>query len=396
MDKKTTLPKDFFCTGLACGIKKTGKNDLGLIYSAQPATTAAVYTLNRVIAAPLKINKIHLKNGISQAVIVNSGNANACTGTKGLKDAQTMCALTAKALSLKSQDVLAASTGVIGVLLPMNKVQAGIPRLCTRPLPADLNAFTRAIMTTDTFPKQASTICTINGKKVTITGTAKGSGMIAPNMATMLGFIMTDAAIDRRPLQAALKSAVDRSFNMVTVDGDCSTNDMVVCMANGSAGNKKITGGPALKTFQTALDKVTQDLAKLIARDGEGATKLVTITVAKAKTFAQAKQVAMAIANSSLVKTAIFGRDPNWGRIICAAGYSGVPVPENKMELWVEKIKLFSRGLPLPFDKPRAIKLLGNKEISIVLNLNMGQAAATAWTCDLTYDYIKINAEYTT
>jgi glutamate N-acetyltransferase/amino-acid N-acetyltransferase len=392
-----TLPRGYWCAGLPCGIKKTQKNDLGLIFSEVPAAAAAVYTTNRVQAAPLKVDQRHLRNGRARAIIVNSGCANACTGTRGLKNAQEMCRLTAAALGIGPHDVAVASTGVIGVPLPMDKITAGIRTLTQRPLTADLDAFTQAIMTTDTFPKQASAVCVINGKKVTITGTAKGSGMIAPNMATLLGFIITDASINRRLLAAALKTATERSFNMVTVDGDTSTNDMVLALANGAASSRPITTtGKNFRAFQQALDTVCQTLAKLIARDGEGATKLVTVTVDRARTFAAARQVAMSIANSNLVKTAIFGRDPNWGRIICAAGYSGVPVVENKMSLKVQGLKLFTKGLPLPFDKPRAIKLLGKPDVSIILDLNMGKVSATAWTCDFTYDYVKINAEYTT
>lgn len=397
MKKKKPLPPGFVFVSTNCRIKGTGKDDLGLILSQYPAVAAAAYTTNRVKAAPLLVTREHLRNSRARAIITNSGNANACTGIKGLADARQTAALVGAAFGLAPQNVVVASTGVIGHLLPMDKIEKGIRQLAAKKGSRSLLPVAKAIMTTDTFPKTASRTCIIGNKKVTLAGMAKGSGMIAPNMATMLSYIITDAAINGPLLRKALRASITQSYNMVTVDGDTSTNDMVACMANHQAGNPLIKKpGKHFSQFQQALDAVTLDLAKMIARDGEGATKLVEVKVINAKNRIQADTVAKAIANSNLVKTAIFGRDPNWGRIICAAGYSGVPIIPEKCALHLNRMKLFDKGLPVKYNKKQAIKKLGGDTVYILLNLNMGKAIGLAYTCDFSYDYVRINAEYTT
>ncbi len=369
-------PQGFLANGLSAGIKRSGKPDLGLIYSQVPATTTAVFTKNSIKAAPLLVSRQHIKKGVGQAVLVNSGNANCYTGKFGLQYAQESTKLVANLLKIKLTDVLVASTGMIGKQLPYNKIASGATALVQGLSTAGGTKFARAIMTTDLKVKEIAVYLTLGGKTVTIGACAKGSGMIEPNMATMLAFITTDAAISLSLLKIALEKAVNRSFNSITVDGCMSTNDMVTVAANGLAGNKKIvTTGADFHKFYKALEFVCIDLAKKIVLDGEGATKFITINVSGAASQVQAKKIAKTIANSSLVKTAAFGSNPNWGRVGAAVGSLGLKgVDENTMKI------SFS-----PFNQ---------KDIAISVELQLGKARATVYTCDLSYEYVKINGEY--
>ncbi len=330
-----------------------------------------------------------------RAIVANSGNANACNGERGMEDARAMAAAAAKALGVETEQVFVASTGVIGQPLAIDKVEAGIKQAASVLSIDGGEDAARAIMTTDTRKKERAVVVDINGVQVRIGGIAKGAGMIQPNMATMLAFITTDCAINEDLLQEALKEAVDESFNMITVDGDTSTNDTVIILANGQAGNPPIQEKDgAYSAFLAGLKDLTRELAKDIVRDGEGATKLVEVKVKGARDFAAARQVAKAIANSNLVKTAIFGCDANWGRIICAAGYSGVDFIPEQVDIYLGDEQVAAKGAGLPFDEDRAKKILEQDEVAITVDLHMGGGLATVWTCDLTYDYIKVNASY--
>ncbi len=369
-------PKGFLANGVAAGIKRSGKLDLGLIVSGVPAVTAGVFTTSSIKAAPLLVTMKHIKTGVGHAVLVNSGNANCYTGAVGLKVAQASTELIAKLLMSKTTDVLVTSTGIIGKTLPYNKIVSAAPALVKGLSEKGGTKFAQAIMTTDLRLKEIAVCINLGGTTVTIGACAKGSGMIEPNMATMLGFVTTDAAISLPLLKLALKKANDRSFNSITVDGCMSTNDMVTVQANGLAGNKKmISQGADFEKFCKALEFVCVDLAKKIVLDGEGATKFITINVIGAANDGQAKVIAKTIANSALVKTAAFGSNPNWGRVGAAVGSLGLKnVDENTMKI------SFS-----PFNK---------KEIAITVQLKLGKAKATVYSCDLSYDYVKINAEY--
>jgi glutamate N-acetyltransferase/amino-acid N-acetyltransferase len=371
-----TAPKGFLANGLSSGIKRSGKADLGLIVSELPAVTAGVFTRNSIVAAPLVVSMKHIKKGVTQAVLVNSGNANCYTGETGLQYAKGSTEIVAKLLGVSPRDVLVTSTGIIGKPLPYNKIVNALPRLIKGLGPKGGGKFARAIMTTDLKVKEIAVEFVIGGKKVTIGGCGKGSGMIEPNMATMLGFITTDAVISPQMLKIALKRATGRSFNSITVDGCMSTNDMVTLQANGLAGNKKIVAqGEDFKKFYQALEWVCIDLAKKIVRDGEGATKFLTIDVKGAANETQARKIAKAIANSALVKTAAFGSNPNWGRVGAAVGSLGYrQINECSMKI------VFS-----PFDK---------KEIAITVELSLGRACATVYTCDFSHEYVRINGEY--
>jgi glutamate N-acetyltransferase / amino-acid N-acetyltransferase len=399
---KIKVPAGFLLTGVASGIaRKKGKLDLGIIYAEVPCVTAAVFTTNTVKAAPVLLSSPKAKAGGIRAVVANSGNANACTGKQGLNDARESARLVAAGLAIKPEKVIVASTGVIGVPLPMEKMRQGIKLAVSRISTGSLNDFSKAIMTTDTVPKIKTVKFTAGGKTINIAGIAKGSGMIHPNMATMLVFIMTDARIDNKSLQSSLSHSVNRSFNMLTVDGDTSTNDMVLVLASGEAGNKAMNGpGKELDIFRKNLDIVCLELAKMIARDGEGASKFVQVSVKGAKNFAAAKQVAMSIARSSLVKTALFGNDPNWGRIIAAIGYSGVAVDPEAVDISLasrhQKILMCRNGRDPGFSESKAKKIMQNKDLEIQVNLKQGPAQATVFTCDLTHGYIDINASYRT
>ena len=389
-----TAAKGFLAAGVHCGLKAQGL-DLAVIFSEVPAAGAAVFTTNKVAAAPVLLSRQHLGSGPMRAVVANSGNANACNGERGMEDARAMAAAAAKALGVETEQVFVASTGVIGQPLAIDKVEAGIKQAASVLSIDGGEDAARAIMTTDTRKKERAVVVDINGVQVRIGGIAKGAGMIQPNMATMLAFITTDCVIKEDLLQAALKEAVDESFNMITVDGDTSTNDTVIVLANGQAENPLIDQqDEAYFAFLAGLKEIATGLAKDIVRDGEGATKLIEVNVKGAKDFAAARQVAKAIANSNLVKTAIFGCDANWGRIICAAGYAGVDLIPSQVDIYLGDEQVAAKGAGLPFDEDRVKKILEGDEVAITVDLNMGGGMATVWTCDLTYDYITVNASY--
>lgn len=389
-----TAPLGFQATGIHCGIKKQ-KLDLAVIYSVCPATAAGVFTTNKVKAAPLLVSMRNLEKGQAQAVVVNAGNANACTGDEGLKAAEKMAVLTATQLKINKSQVIVASTGVIGVPLPLDKIEQGIEAAVATLEEKGSSDAAVAIMTTDTFPKELAISFQVAGTTVKMGGIAKGSGMIHPNMATMLGFITTDIAIDGLALKIAIKEATEKSFNMITVDGDTSTNDMVTIMANGQAKNEILTlDHPDFHKFQQALNYLTSELAKLIAKDGEGATKLLEVQVKNAKTTEDANKAALAVAKSSLVKTAIFGEDANWGRIICAVGYSGADFDPNKVDIAIGHEIMAINGVGLAFDEEKAKEILQKDHITIYINLKNGSEKATAWGCDLSYKYVEINGSY--
>lgn len=391
-----TTPKGFKAGGLHCGIKKK-RLDLGYIYSVEPATTAGVYTTNLFQAPPLVVTQQSIeKEKKIQAILVNSGNANACTGEQGYQDALQMQKMFAEQLSIPNHYVAVTSTGVIGVHLPMEKIKDGAEQILQEEHQG-AHLFEQAILTTDTGIKNVCVQIEIEGKVITIAGAAKGSGMIHPNMATMLGFITTDAAVGYDDLSFALKSVTNQTFNMITVDGDTSTNDMVLVMANGAAGNSELTTShPNWSLFLQGLKTVSESLAKQIARDGEGATKLIEVHVNGAPSIETARAVGKSIISSNLVKTAIYGTDANWGRIVCAIGYSGQEVNPTTLNISLGTIKVVESGLPYPFDEDEAKAYLENENVHIFVDLNQGAFSATAWGCDLTYDYVKINASYRT
>ncbi len=393
-----TAPKGYKAAGVKAGIKKSGKEDLAIIYSEQAATGAAVFTTNKMAAAPVIISKRAIAKGKATAIVVNAGCANACTGQQGMVDAQAMAHMTARLLNLPEDEILVASTGIIGVPLPMGKVAEGIKTAVAKLSVDGAENAQNAIMTTDTFPKSCAYEFDLQGVTVRIAGIAKGSGMIHPNMATMLGFITTDAAVSSEVLKQALTKAVNVSFNMISVDGDTSTNDMTSVMANGAAGNPTIDdiNSEAGKIFTQALTEVCTYLAKQIARDGEGATKFLEVNVKGAVDFADAKKVAMSIAKSPLVKTAFFGQDPNWGRILCAAGYSEAAVEPEKTSLAIGDITIVKEGLGAAYDEQALRKIMSAHDITVTVDLGLGSAEATVWTCDFSYEYVKINGEYHT
>ena len=382
--------------GMAAGIKKGDSLDLALIVSERDATVAGVFTTNTVVAPPLILDRQQLRRGKGRAIIVNSGNANACTGRRGYKDAVAMAALTAKALGIPREDVYVGSTGVIGKPLPMEKLKAAIPVLAARLHRQGGTDAAQAIMTTDTTVKTAAVSDTIGGRTVTVGGIAKGSGMIHPNMATMLAYLATDAQVPRAILQRGLRQATERSFNRIPVDGDTSTNDMVLCLANGMAGNRPLKPGSTdARRFQSLLDHVCLDLAKKIAWDGEGATKFVELRVKGARTQADAFRAAVTIATSNLVKTAWFGEDSNWGRTMAALGRSGARIAEDRIAILVGPVQIVRRGLGLgPDAEAQANAVMKSREFSVTVDLGSGAADVTVWTTDLTLDYIKINASY--
>lgn len=391
-----TLPKGYKAGGMHCGIKRK-RLDLGYIVSEVPATAAGVYTTNIFQAAPLLVTQESIaKENQVQAIIVNSGNANACTGEQGLMDAFAMQKSFANELGLQDHLVAVTSTGVIGELLPMDKVLTGIKQLLN-PENQDENHFKNAILTTDTCVKHIGVQFKIDGKTVSIGGASKGSGMIHPNMATMLGFVTTDANIAQEDLLAALRDVTNQTFNMITVDGDTSTNDMVLVMANGLAENTQLTKDhPEWQIFKQGLKIVCESLAKKIARDGEGATKLVEVQVNGAYSQNAASAVGKAIISSNLVKTAIYGTDPNWGRIVTAIGYSGVAVEPNTVKVAIGPFTVFENGLPSHFVEEEVKEYLESEIVKLSVELNQGEYSATAYGCDLTYDYVKINASYRT
>lgn len=396
VDGSVSAPQGFKASGVNARIKYD-KKDLAIIYSEVPASAAGVFTTNMVKAAPVILSEEILIDGQAQAIVVNSGCANACTGLAGMEAARKMASFTAQALGLETDVVVVASTGVIGQELPMERVISGIAQAAAELSIKGGHSAAEAIMTTDTMPKETAVQFALGGKKVIIGGIAKGSGMIHPNMATMLSFITSDVHISSAMLKKALKYVADRTFNMVTVDGDTSTNDSLVILANGKAGNKIIDQeDDDYQEFCRALTEVCTTLTKMIARDGEGATKLVEVCVQNAVSFVEAKKVAMSVANSNLVKTAIFGEDANWGRIICAVGYSGAKVDPDRIDIYLGNQKMAENGVGLNFSEERAREILQRDHVMININLHMGEAVATAWTCDFSYDYVKINADYRT
>ncbi len=390
-----TSPRGFTAAAVVAEIKYTGRTDLAVVYSTVPAQAAAVYTLNKFKAAPLQVTEQNISNGVAQAIVVNSGIANAGMGAEGMRLAREMSDCAAEALHIAKDDVVIASTGVIGMPLPMDRVKNGIQKVSQALYADGGHDAARAIMTTDTVCKEMAVQLRIDGKLVTIGAMAKGSGMIHPNMATMLGFITTDVNIDNKALQAAFKANIDDSFNMVSVDGDTSTNDMVVILANGQAGNAVLTEeSPEFPAFKQALRDICIEMAQKIAGDGEGATKLVECTVTGAATKEDARLAAKAIIASSLVKTAIYGNDANWGRIACAAGYSGAQFDPDKVNIFIGDVQVAQNGMGLAFDEAKATETLKQKKVNILVKFNIGTEEATAWGCDLTYDYVSINADY--
>jgi glutamate N-acetyltransferase / amino-acid N-acetyltransferase len=388
----------FSFSAVEAAIKKPGRLDLALIYSEKPANVAAVFTTNRVKAAPVLLDEERVKSGVVHALVVNSGNANACTGAQGMADAVECSRLVAEGLNIPQESVLVASTGVIGQNLPMDRMTGAMPSLISKCGSRGLDSVAAAIMTTDTFPKMESRAGEAGGVRYTIAGVAKGAGMIMPNMATMLAFIVTDAAVEPSFLKDCFRTANDNSFNAITVDGDTSTNDTSLIMANGAAGNPAITAGTAeADTFSALLGDLLLSLAKLIVKDGEGATKFVTITVKGAVSDQQAKAAAMSVANSSLVKTAFFGQDANWGRIFAAVGYSGAEVEQLKAELFFDDVRMVKNGLFAGGDaEARGTEVLKKKEFTVTVDLHLGNGSATVYTSDLSYEYVKINADYRT
>ena len=392
--------KGFTANGVHCGIRKNKtKRDLALIVSETTASAAAVYTLNLVKGAPLTVTKNNIADGYARAVICNSGNANTCNAN-GIEIAEQTCSLVAKQLGILPTDIVVASTGVIGQPLDITPIANGIPALVAG-LGDHSDLACEGIMTTDTRPKEIAFEFTVGGKSCKIGGIAKGSGMIHPNMATMLVFVTTDCAISPKMLQKALSEDVKNSFNMVSVDGDTSTNDMVSVLANGMAGNAMIEGeGEDFDTFCKALNAVTVYLCRMIAGDGEGATKLLECKVSGAKTEEIAKTVAKSVICSSLFKAAMFGADANWGRVLCAIGYAGANVDVNKVDVSFRSIKgeitVCQNGAGVPFSEEKAKEILLESEIEVLISLNDGEGQATAWGCDLTYDYVKINGDYRT
>lgn len=393
--------KGFKAAGIVAGLKKSKRKDLALIYSEKPAVSAGVFTTNKVKAACVLLNMENIKNSNTQAIVVNSGQANACTGKKGLEDAKAITQLVGENLGLKPEEVLQASTGVIGVFIPMDTMEKGVNEITGLISAEGGKDAAEAIMTTDTVTKEVTVEIVLGGKKVLISGAAKGSGMIKPNMATMLSFVVTDANISKEMLDKALKSSIKDSYNMISVDGDVSTNDMVLAIANGAAENQLIDEeNEDYKIFKEALDYVNTELSKKIARDGEGATKLVEVQVVNAVTEESAKLCAMSVVSSNLVKAALFGSDPNWGRVICAIGYSGGDFDPDKVDLSFKSAKgemqVFKDGMNIDFDEAKASEILKEENIVIYIDLKDGKHSAKAWGCDLTYKYVEINGEYRT
>ena len=397
IDGGILTPKGFVAEGIHAGLRYS-HNDLGIIYSEVPAQAAAVYTLNSYQAAPIHVTKESIaKNGTLQALVVNSACANACTGERGQKDAEMMRAAVAEKLSLSPYEVAVASTGVIGQFLEIDKITAGIKEIKLTKDKAGEAGFEKAILTTDTCTKKCAFEAQINGVTVSMGGAAKGSGMIHPNMATMLGFITTDANIEQKSLERALRKVTDVSFNQITVDGDTSTNDMVLVMANGMAENEPLTEKhPDWYVFMSLLKETCECLAKKIARDGEGATKLVEVHVTGAETDQEAKAIAKSVIASNLVKTAVYGADANWGRIVGAMGSSNIPFNQERVSISFGPVEVFHHGTPVIFDEEKASEYLLGEEVRIYIQLADGLGEGKAWGCDLTYDYVKINASYRT
>lgn len=395
-----TSPKGFQAAGIVAGIKASGRKDMALIASTRPASGAAVYTTNRVHGAPIDVCREHLADGRARAVIINSGNANVCNGDRGRSDARRMCALAAQALGVEAQEVLVCSTGIIGVPLPMAVIEKGIPRVVEALSAHGGTQAAEAMMTTDTVAKHCAVAVDLEGVAVTVGAIAKGAAMISPNMATMLSVVATDAAVNPGQLRQLLVRAVGRSFNCCTVDGDMSTSDTVIALANGAAmggaeGAADLSPA-ALEVLGGAMAHVCRTMARAMAADGEGATKLIEIRVTGCRTEAEARRVGLSVANSSLVKTAAFGNDPNWGRILCAIGYAGVDLDPEAIDVALCGTPIYAGGRGLPFDAAALSEAMKAEEIGIDVDLKTGAASAEVFTCDLTYEYVRLNAEYTT
>lgn len=389
------MPGFLAAAGLA-GLKKEGEKDLGIIFSTVPATVAGVFTRNRIKAAPVLFDIERIGSGQCQAIVANSGNANACTGIQGMRDAEAMARATGKALQIDESLVMVASTGVIGKTLDISKIENAIPGILQHLTPSGLPDVAEAIMTTDIAPKIASKKGTISGKEFTVTAMAKGAGMIRPDMATMLCFVCTDIGASHNILQESLKIAVDKSFNIITVDGDTSTNDTVLLLANGLSGIT-LEDNRSLEMFQNILDDLLIQLARMIVKDGEGATKLVTVLVKGGRTADEAKGVAETVANSSLVKTALFGEDANWGRIMAAVGRAGVPIVPDAIDIYFDDICMVKSGIGMGDEaETAATKVLKTDQFTITIDLNSGEEKAELLTCDLSLDYVRINADYRT
>jgi glutamate N-acetyltransferase / amino-acid N-acetyltransferase len=391
-----TAPLGFRAAGLHCGIKKAGVLDLALVVSDRSGPIGGVFTTNRVVAAPVALDRLHLRHGVGRAILINSGNANACTGRPGMAAAQRTAAVVARTLGIPIHEVFIGSTGVIGRPLPVDRIIKAVPALVERVSSLGGLSAARAILTTDLKPKAIARRARINGRTVIIGGMAKGSGMIHPALATMLGYLTTDAAITRTALQRALTQAVDDSFNCISVDGDTSTNDTVLCLANGLAGNRPITEGTsAFRQFVRLLTEACQPLALAICRDGEGVTKVVKIEVEGARTTLQARQVANTIGTSNLVKTALFGEDANWGRVMAAIGRAGVTMDPAKINVSFGGVPMVRNGVGLgPAAERRIAKVFHRKEFTIQVKLGQGRHRSHLWTTDLSYDYVRINASY--
>lgn len=390
--------KGFQFSAVEAAIKKPGRKDLALIFSEKPATACAVFTRNSVKAAPVLLSMERINGGRAQALLVNSGNANACTGSQGMTAARETSQIVAEGLGIPDEAVQVSSTGVIGVPMPLDRFKSALPALIEGLSSGTLDDIAQAIMTTDTFPKMEARSGSAGGVTYCVAGIAKGAGMIMPNMATMLSFIISDAAVEPAFLDKAFRRAVDTSFNAITVDGDMSTNDTCLIMANAVAGNPLITAEtPEAAAFELLLNEVLLSLAKQIVRDGEGATKFVQIRVSGAMSDSDAKLAAMAIANSSLVKTAFFGQDANWGRIFAAVGYSGAKVDQSKLSLYFDEVCMAQNGVFAGGDaEQRGTEVLRNKDFSVLVELGIGSGTATVYTSDLSHEYVSINADYRT
>jgi glutamate N-acetyltransferase/amino-acid N-acetyltransferase len=390
--------KGFRFSAVEAAVKKPGRLDFALIYSEAPAVAAAVFTTNKVKAAPVLISMERAKGGLARAIVVNSGNANACTGTRGMDDALEISQLVAERLGIGKDSILVASTGVIGQHLPAERMKNAVPGLIDGLSSGTLAEIARAIMTTDTFPKLETRTGEAGGKSYSIAGIAKGAGMIMPDMATLLSFMVTDAAVNPAWLNKIFREAVDSSFNCISIDGDTSTNDTALILANGMAGNPEIKPGtPDGEKFEILLREVLLSLSRQIVRDGEGATKFVEIVVRGAVSDGDAKKAAMAIANSLLVKTAFFGQDANWGRILAAVGYSGSEIDQGRVALWFDDVRMARNGIFVGGDAEiQGTEVLKKKEFTVTVDLGLGEGKATVYTSDLSYDYVKINADYRT
>jgi len=397
MTKKMTYAvPGFLANGIHVGIKDEQKKDLSLIYSTVPARAAAVFTTNAFKAAPVLLDMERIKAGFAQAILTNSGNANAATGREGYEDARVMSAALSGKLDIRDDLVFVASTGVIGHRLPVTKIESGMGRLIRGLRPEGIEDAEDAIMTTDRFPKISIRKGRIGRREITLCGVAKGAGMIEPNMATMLAYVMTDADIEGSVLDRIFRRAVDRSFNAISVDGCMSTNDTAIILANGMAENQTIHGGQGASVFRDLLGAVMSELSQAMVRDGEGATKLIRIDVQGARTLKEAKKIAYAVANSNLFKTACFGGDPNWGRIISAAGSTGIPLEVDAVEVYFDDTAVFRDSCGIPVNVKQLEKIMGGDELNLRIQLGLGTKSFCMHTSDLTYDYVKINAHYHT